>query len=123
MVHSREDFENAVKASGILFGNASAEDLKALDAKTFLEVFDGVPQAEISMEDLKAGIDIVEVLNAKSGFMKSNGEARRALTENSISVNREKVQEGFSLSTNDLINNQFVLLQKGKKNYFVLNVK
>jgi len=123
MVHSREDFENAVKASGILFGNASAEDLKALDAKTFLEVFDGVPQAEISMEDLKAGIDIVEVLNAKSGFMKSNGEARRALTENSISVNREKVQEGFSLSTNDLINNQFVLLQKGKKNYFILNVK
>lgn len=123
MVHSREDFENAVKASGILFGNASAEDLKALDAKTFLEVFDGVPQAEISMEDLKVGIDIVEVLNAKSGFMKSNGEARRALTENSISVNREKVQEGFSLSTNDLINNQFVLLQKGKKNYFILNVK
>jgi len=123
IVHSREDFENAVKASGILFGNASAEDLKALDAKTFLEVFDGVPQAEISMEDLKSGIDIVEVLNAKSGFMKSNGEARRALTENSISVNREKVQEGFSLSTNDLINNQFVLLQKGKKNYFILNVK
>lgn len=123
MVHSREDFENAVKASGILFGNASADDLKALDAKTFLEVFDGVPQAEISMEDLKAGIDIVEVLNAKSGFMKSNGEARRALAENSISVNREKVQEGFSLSTNDLINNQFILLQKGKKNYFVLNVK
>ncbi len=122
-VHSQEELENAVKASGILFGNASADDLKALDAKTFLEVFDGVPQAEIVMEDLKAGIDIVEVLNAKSGFMKSNGEARRALTENSISVNREKVQEGFSLSTNDLNNNQFVLLQKGKKNYFILNVK
>lgn len=122
-VHSQEELENAVKASGILFGNASADDLKGLDAKTFLDVFDGVPQAEIAMEDLNAGIDIVEVLNAKSGFMKSNGEARRALTENSISVNREKVQEGFSLSTNDLINNQFVLLQKGKKNYFILNVK
>ena len=123
MVHSREDFENAVKASGILFGNASADDLKSLDAKTFLDVFDGVPQAEISMDDLKAGIDIVEVLNAKSGFMKSNGEARRALTENSISVNREKVQEGFNLTTADLINNQFVLLQRGKKNYFILNVQ
>ncbi|WCM43389.1 tyrosine--tRNA ligase [Flavobacterium sp. CBA20B-1] len=122
-VHSEEAFENAVKASNILFGNASANDLKALDAPTFLEVFDGVPQAELSMEDLKAGIDIVEVLNAKSGFMKSNGEARRALAENAISVNREKVQEGFNLSTNDLINNQFILLQKGKKNYFVLNVK
>lgn len=123
MVHSHEDFENAVKASGILFGNASADDLKSLDAKTFLDVFDGVPQAEISMDDLNQGIDIVEVLNAKSGFMKSNGEARRALTENSISVNREKVQEGFCLTTTDLINNQFVLLQRGKKNYFILSVK
>ena len=123
MVHSREDFENAVKASNILFGNASAEDLKALDAKTFLDVFDGVPQAEIAMDELKNGIDIVDVLNAKSGFMKSNGEARRALNENSISINREKVQEGFTLTTTDLINNQFVLLQRGKKNYFVLNVQ
>lgn len=123
MVHSREDFENAVKASNILFGNASAEDLKALDAKTFLDVFDGVPQAEIAMDELKNGIDIVDVLNTKSGFMKSNGEARRALNENSISVNREKVQEGFTLTTTDLINNQFVLLQRGKKNYFVLNVQ
>ena len=123
MVHSREDFENAVKASGILFGNASAEDLKALDAKTFLDVFDGVPQAEIAMLDLESGIDIVEVLNTKSGFLKSNGEARRALGENSISVNREKVEEGFVLTTDDLINNQFVLLQRGKKNYFVLNVQ
>ena len=123
IVHSREDFENAVKASSILFGNASSEDLKALDAKTFLDVFDGVPQAEIAMDELKNGIDIVDVLNTKSGFMKSNGEARRALNENSISVNREKVQEGFTLTTTDLINNQFVLLQRGKKNYFVLNVQ
>ncbi|WP_177762698.1 tyrosine--tRNA ligase [Flavobacterium sp. I3-2] len=120
MVHSREDFENAVKASGILFGNASADDLKQLDSKTFLDVFDGVPQAEIAKSDLEAGLDIVTVLNEKSGFMKSNGEARRSLAENSISVNREKVQEGFTLTSNDLINNEFVLLQKGKKNYFVL---
>lgn len=123
MVHSKEDLENAIKASTILFGNASADDLKALDAKTFLEVFDGVPQAIISRTDLEAGIDIVEVLNAKTGFLKSNGEARRALGENSISVNREKVQEGFTLTTHDLINNQFVLLQRGKKNYFIINVQ
>src|SRR5690606_1079764 len=123
MVHSKEDLENAIKASTILFGNASADDLKALDAKTFLEVFDGVPQATISRTDLEAGIDIVEVLNAKTGFLKSNGEARRALGENSISVNREKVQEGFTLTTHDLINNQFVLLQRGKKNYFIINVQ
>jgi len=123
MVHSKEDLENAIKASGILFGNASSEDLKALDAKTFLDVFDGVPQAEISKADLEAGIDIVDVLNTKTGFLKSNGEARRALGENSISVNREKVQEGFMLTTADLINNQFVLLQRGKKNYFVINAQ
>ena len=83
-------------------------------------MFDGVPQAEITKADLEAGLDIVTVLNEKSGFMKSNGEARRSLTENSISVNREKVQEGFTLTTNDLINNEFILLKKGKKNYFVL---
>ena len=121
-VHSKEELENAVKASGILFGNSTADDLKALDAKTFLDVFDGVPQADISMEELQTGIDIVDVLNTKSGFLKSNGEARRALGENSIAVNREKVQEGFTLTTNDLINNRFILLQRGKKNYFVLNV-
>lgn len=123
MVHSREDFEKAVKASGILFGNSTAEDLKTLDAKTFLEIFEGVPQADILRTDLESGIDIIEVLNTKSGFLKSNGEARRALNENSIAVNREKVQEGYTLTTTDLINNQFVLLQRGKKNYFVLNVQ
>lgn len=121
MVHSREDLENAIKASGILFGQSTADDLKELDSKTFLDVFDGVPQADIALSDLEEGIDIITVLNEKSGFMKSNGEARRSLNENAISVNREKVQEGFVVTKDDLINNQFVLLQKGKKNYFVLN--
>lgn len=122
MVHSKEDLENAIKASGILFGNATADDLKQLDEATFLEVFDGVPQAEIAKSDIESGIDIVTFLNTETGFFKSNGEARRALTANSISVNREKVKEDFVLSTNDLINNQFVLLQSGKKNYFVVRV-
>lgn len=119
-VHSKEALDKAIEASNILFGNSTADDLKHLDSETFLEVFDGVPQAEISISELENGLDIVTVLNEKSGFMKSNGEARRALTENSISVNREKVQEGFTLTKNDLINNEFVLLQRGKKNYFVL---
>lgn len=122
MVHSAEDLENAIKASNILFGNSTSDDLKQLDEATFLDVFDGVPQAEISRKEIKAGIDIVAVLNEKTGFMKSNGEARRALTANSISVNKEKVAEDFVLSTKDLINNQFVLLQSGKKNYFVVRV-
>ena len=121
-VHSEGDLKKAVQASNILFGNSTSDELKTLDAQTFLEVFDGVPQAEISRQDIVNGIDIVSVLNEKSGFLKSNGEARRALTENSIAVNKEKVTEEFKFSTSDLINNQFVLLQRGKKNYFVLKV-
>jgi len=123
MVHSKDDLENAVKASNILFGNSTSDDLKQLDEATFLDVFEGVPQAEISRNEIEFGINIVDVLNTKTGFLKSNGEARRALTANSISVNREKVTEDFSLSSKDLINNQFVLLQSGKKNYFVILVK
>ncbi|MCF6140029.1 tyrosine--tRNA ligase [Flavobacterium sp. K77] len=122
LVHSAADLENAIKASSILFGNSSADDLKQLDVSTFLDVFDGVPQAEISRNEIEAGINIVDVLNEKTGFMKSNGEARRALTANSISINKEKVTEEFMVSTKDLINNQFVLLQSGKKNYFVVRV-
>lgn len=122
MVHSISDLENAIKASAILFGNSTAADLKQLDEATFLDVFEGVPQAEISKFEIELGIDIITVLNEKTGFFKSNGEARRALTANSISVNREKIAEGFVLTTKDLINNQFVLLQSGKKNYFVVRV-
>ena len=122
LVHSQEELDNAIKASAILFGNSSTDDLKALNNKTFLEIFDGVPQAEVSMLDIKNGVDIVAILAEKTGFIKSNGDARRALTANSISVNKEKVKEGFLLSTKDLINNQFVLLQSGKKNYFIVRV-
>ena len=123
MVHSTEDLENAIKASNILFGNSTSDDLKQLDEATFLEVFDGVPQSEISRNEIETGINIVDILNEKTGFFKSNGEARRALTANSISVNKEKVAEDFLLSTKDLINHQFVLLQSGKKNYFVIRIK
>ncbi|WP_396174580.1 tyrosine--tRNA ligase [Flavobacterium sp.] len=119
-VHSREEYDKAVKASNILFGNSTSEDLKQLDSQTFLDVFDGITQAEISKTDLIVGISIVDALAGKSGFMSSNSEARRALKENAISVNREKVTEEFSLSGNDLINDEFVLLQRGKKTYFIL---
>jgi len=122
LVHSKADLEKAIQASAILFGNATSDDLKQLDAATFLEVFEGVPQAEISKSDIENGLDIVSVLNEKTGFLKSNGEARRALAENSIAVNKEKVTEEFVLTPKDLINDQFVLLQRGKKNYFVIGV-
>ncbi|WGF93221.1 tyrosine--tRNA ligase [Aequorivita marisscotiae] len=119
-VHSAEEYEKAVKASEILFGKSTSADLKTLDAKTFLDVFEGVPQADVSKEDLAKGIDIIGALAENTGFLKSNGEARRALKENSISVNKEKVTDNFTVSENDLINGQFVLLQRGKKNYFII---
>ena len=119
-VHSNEEFENAVRASEILFGNSTSDDLKRLNEKTFLDVFDGVPQAEISKDELHKGLDIIGALAEKTGFLKSNGEARRALKEGSISVNKEKIADDYTVSDNDLINGQFVLLQRGKKNYFII---
>jgi len=122
IVHSQEDLDNAIKASKILFGKSTSADLKNLDEATFLDVFDGVPQAEVSKALIADGLDIIGSLAEHTGFLKSNGEARRALKENSISVNKEKVKEGFSISESDLINNKFVLLQRGKKNYFIINL-
>ncbi len=122
MTHGKEAYENALKASNILFGKSTADDLKTLDEQTFLDVFEGVPQAEISKEDLENGMDIIAALNEKSRFLKSNGEARRALKENSISVNKEKVKDTTVLSTKDLIADKFILLQRGKRNYFLLQM-
>ncbi len=120
IVHSQEDLDNAIKASNILFGKSTSADLKELDEATFLDVFDGVPQGEVAKDKIADGLDIIGALAEHTGFLKSNGEARRALKENSISVNREKVTDTYSISEQDLINNQFVLLQRGKKNYFVI---
>lgn len=122
-VHSRSDLDNAIKASNILFGKSTSEDLKQLDEKTFLDVFDGVPKAEIAKSELEDGLDMIGALAAKTGFLGSNGEARRELKQNSISVNKEKVKEDYQITEADLINDKFVLLQRGKKNYFVLVVK
>ena len=122
MVHSKDDLNNAITASNILFGKSTSEDLKALDEKTFLDVFDGVPQTQIAKSEIENGLDIIAALAEKGGFLKSNGEARRALKENSISVNKEKVTADYSITSKDLINNKFVLLQRGKKNYFVLQI-
>ena len=123
MVHSKEDLDSAIKASNILFGKSTSEDLMTLDEQTFLDVFDGVTQAEVLREDIDNGLDMIGALAAKTGFLKSNGDARRALKENAISVNKEKVNEDYSITAKDLINNKFVLLQRGKKNYYVVTVK
>lgn len=122
MVHGAAEFEKAVQASQILFGKTTADALKNLDAATFLEIFDGVPQQELSVAQLQEGVDIIAALVEHSGFLPSNSEARRALKAQSISVNKEKVGEGYQLSLEDRIGENYILLQKGKKNYFVLRI-
>ena len=120
LVHGAEELQKAQKASAILFGNSTAADLRTLDEKTFLEVFDGVPQAEVASADIAQGLDMIAVLSAKTGFIASNSEARRALKENSISVNKEKVAESYLITDKDLVDDKFILLQRGKKNYFIV---
>lgn len=122
-VHSRDDLDKSIMASNILFGKSTSQQLRQLDENTFLEVFEGVPQATVSRDAIESGLDIIAALAAESGFLKSNGEARRELKQNSISVNKEKVQEGYNLTPSDLINDKYVLLQRGKKNYMVLVVE
>ena len=121
MTHGREAYDNAIKASNILFGKSTAEDLKTLDEQTFLDVFDGVPQAEVERSVIEGGLEIVPAF-ADNGFLNSNGEVRRALKENSISVNKEKVKDDCVITTSDLIADKFVLLQRGKKSYYLLKV-
>lgn len=122
MIHGKEELDNAIKASSILFGNATTEDLKSLNEQTFLAVFDGVEQALVAKKEIESGYSIIEAF-AANGFLTSNSEVRRALKENAISVNKQKVTETYTITASDLINDKFVLLQKGKKNYYLLRVE
>jgi tyrosyl-tRNA synthetase len=122
-VHSREEYENAVVASQILFGKTTSDDLKKLSNEMFLEVFEGVPQAVISRSDVNAGLSMVDALAGKTNFLSSNGEARRELKANAVSVNKEKVTENFLITEDSLINNRFVLIGKGKKNNYILVIE
>jgi tyrosyl-tRNA synthetase len=122
-VHSKEELEKAIAASNILFGKSTADDLKNLNEQTFLDVFEGVPQAAVAKIDVENGLDMIGALAAKTNFLSSNGDARRALKENAISVNKEKVKEDYLITSNDLIADKYVLLQRGKKNYFLLKIQ
>ena len=119
-VHGQQALDQAINASKILFGKSTKDDLMRLSDQDFLAVFNGVPQASIQKEDIENGISIIDALVSKSGFLKSNGEARRELKANSISVNKEKVNDQFELKNKDLINQKYVLLGKGKKTNFIL---
>jgi len=119
-VHSKEDLEMAIKASSILFGNSTAKDLKNLDEDTFLSVFEGVPQFEMTKAGLSVGI--LDVLAEKTQVFASKGEARRMMQSNAVRINKEKITEDFQLSENNLLNGKYILAQKGKKNYFLIIV-
>jgi tyrosyl-tRNA synthetase len=120
MVHGVEDCENAEKASQILYSKAFKEDIQTLDEATFLDIFEGVPQADVSKSKILEGLDMIAALSAETGFLASNGEARRALKENSIAVNKEKVNEQYALSAADLINDTYVILNRGKRSTFII---
>lgn len=120
--HSKEDLEAAINASEVLFkkGKEAVEALKSLPENVFTDIFEGVPQAEIALSEIKNGVTIVDALATKTGFLASNGEARRALKENSISVNKDKVGDDKMLTEDDLISGKYILLQRGKKNNFLV---
>jgi tyrosyl-tRNA synthetase len=120
MVHNVEDYEMALEASEILFSKSTVEALYKLSEADFLEIFNGVDLAET--DSGAVGCSITDLLVTRSGFLKSNNEARRALSENSISVNKQKVTEAFILTQKDLINGKYILLQRGKSNYFLLKI-
>ena len=120
-VHSQLDLDMALKASSILFGKSTSEDLKDLDESTLLSVFEGVPQFNISKNDLEVGL--LDLLAEKTSIFQSKGEARRMIKSNAVSINKEKISEDFKLSENSLINTKYILVQKGRKNYFLIIVQ
>ena len=119
-VHSKEDFDFALKASNILFGKSTSDDVMQLDEETLLSVFEGVPQFSVDKEDMKN--DILSFLSESTNVVNSKAEARRMINSNAVSINKEKIGIEVSLSDVNLISNKYLLVQKGKKNYFLITV-
>ena len=122
MVHSREEYEMAVEASGILFGKGTTESLKKIREDVFLSVFEGVPQFEIPSSDMDQ--DVLELLAVETGVFSSKGEARRMVAGGGVSINKQKLSgPDQRITGEDFINNKYLLVQKGKKNYYLIRVK
>jgi tyrosyl-tRNA synthetase len=123
MIHSEADYEMAVEASEILFGKGTEDTLKKLDEETFLSVFEGVPQFQISKEEISQSPDMVTLLAEKTSIFPSKGEARRNIAGGGVSINKTKV-EGPDQKVNEenLIGGKYLLIQKGKKNYFLVRI-
>ena len=121
LVHSKEDLENSITASNILFGKSTSEDLGKLDEKTFLDIFDGVPNVTKSKNDITK-FPLVQDFLHNAGFLSSKSEISRALKQNSISINKEKIDDSYSISEKNLICNKYILAQRGKKYYFIITI-
>lgn len=124
MVHSKEDYDAAVEAASILFGSATAEALKNLDEETLLAVFEGVPTFEVSLEAIQSGVKALDLLTDQATVFPSKGEMRKMIQAGGFSINKEKYSETDGLiDASFLLNNRYILAQKGKKNYFLLIAK
>ena len=122
LVHSKNDLINAEKASKILFSKDFKKDIQSIDKSLFLDIFEGVPTAQIPNNRIKAGLDMISVLFDETKFLSSRGEARRALNENSIMINKEKVDENYRLTDSDLINDSYIVINRGKRKTFIIQV-
>ena len=124
MIHSEEEYDKAVEASGILFGNATADALRKIDEQTFLQVFEGVPQFEVPAAALAEGIGFINLCTEQAAIFPSKGEARKLIQGGGVSLNKEKVTSTDAVVTSgDLLSGKYLLVQKGKKNYFLITVK
>ena len=119
-VHGEEELNSALNASNILFGKSTSDDLKNLNEQTFLSVFEGVPQFNLTKKDLDCGL--LDLFAEKTSIFSSKGEARRMINSNAVSINKEKINLEFQTTENSLIDNKYLLVQKGKKNYFLIKV-
>ena len=123
MVHSEDDYEAALEASNILFGNATSDSLKKLDKETFLSVFEGVPTFQIAKSEIEAGIPVLDFLAEKTAIFPSKGEARKTIQGGGVSINKTKVSAiDMVVNSNEVLNGAYILVQKGKKNYFIVEV-
>ncbi len=123
MVHSKEDLDIAIKASQVLFGNSSIDALKEMSKETILEIFEGVPKHTVSREKVMGTREIIPFLVDDTAIFPSNGQARQKLTENAISINKTKISLEYIVSEKDIIHNSIILVQQGKKNYFLVEIK
>ena len=119
-VHSEEDYNAAVEASQILFGKGTTKTLKKLSEEMLLSVFDGVPQSKILKSDLDDGINVFDFLAETTNIFASKGEARRMIKDNAVSVNKAKIKDDFVFNKDELLNGKYILIQKGKKKYFLV---